>query len=59
MYCEKCQKVIEFQSEEVDALIRQVGRDNGFHANSHTFIVRGTCSECNRARVMKRRLDLV
>ena len=59
LYCQQCGKVIEFQSEEIDALIRQVGRDNGFHASSHTFIVRGTCSECNRARVMKRRLDLV
>jgi Fur family ferric uptake transcriptional regulator len=59
LYCQKCGAVIEFQHSELDALIRQVGREHGFHASSHTFIVRGTCSECNRARVNKRRLDLV
>jgi Fur family ferric uptake transcriptional regulator len=59
LYCQQCGKVIEFQSPALDALIRDVGRDHGFHTNSHTFIVRGSCAECNRARVMKRRLDLV
>src|SRR6516225_4582144 len=59
LYCQQCEAIIELQRPELDALIRQVGREHGFHANSHTFIVRGTCSECNRARVSKRRLDLV
>ena len=59
LYCQQCEKVIEFQSPELDALIRQVGREHGFHTKDHTFIVRGACAECNRARVMKRRLDLV
>lgn len=59
LYCQKCGKVIEFQSPEIDSLIRAVGREHGFHASGHTFIVRGMCAECNRARVTKRRLDLV
>jgi Fur family ferric uptake transcriptional regulator len=59
LYCRQCGKVIEFQHPELDTLIRQVGLEHGFHAASHTFIVRGTCSDCNRARVTKRRLDLV
>jgi len=59
LYCQQCGKVIEFQSPELDALIRDVGREHGFHTKDHTFIVRGACAECNRARAMKRRLDLV
>lgn len=59
LYCQQCGKVIEFQSPELDALIRDVGREHGFHTKDHTFIVRGACADCNRARVLKRRLDLV
>ena len=59
LYCQQCGKVIEFQNPAIEAVIRDVGREHGFHTNNHTFIVRGTCAECNRARVTKRRLDLV
>lgn len=59
LYCQQCGKVIEFQDPAIEAMIRQVGRQHSFQATNHTFIVRGTCNECNRARVTKRRLDLV
>ncbi len=59
VYCEQCGKVIEFQSPAVDAAIRDICLEHNFHANNHSFIVRGTCSDCNRARSTKRRLDLV
>jgi Fur family ferric uptake transcriptional regulator len=59
MYCEKCGKVIEFQNPVLDAIIRNVCQQQNFQTSSHTFIIRGVCSECNRARVTKRRLDLV
>jgi Fur family ferric uptake transcriptional regulator len=59
LYCEKCGKVIEFQNPAIEAAIRDVASENNFQTSSHTFIVRGTCSDCNRARTMKRRLDLV
>ena len=59
LYCEQCGKVIEFQDATIDAVIRDVGRQHNFQTTGHTFIVRGTCSDCNRARVTKRRLDLV
>ncbi len=57
--CTECGKMIEFQSAAIDALIRDVCRQHHFHASGHTFVLHGTCAECNRARVMKRRLDLV
>ena len=59
LYCEQCGKMIEFQNPAVDALIREVSRAHGFQASGHTFIIRGTCTDCNRARVTKRRLDLI
>jgi Fur family ferric uptake transcriptional regulator len=59
VYCEQCGKVIEFQSPAVEAAIRDICLEHNFHASSHSFVIRGTCSECNRARSSKRRLDLV
>ncbi len=59
MYCQKCGKVIEFQNSAIDLIIRDVCQRHNFQTDSHTFIIRGMCSECNRSRVMKRRLDLV
>jgi Fur family ferric uptake transcriptional regulator len=59
LYCEQCHKMIEFQSAAIDAVIHDVCRENAFQTNGHSFIIRGTCSDCNRARVTKRRLDLI
>lgn len=59
MHCQQCNKVIEFQDPALDDLINQVCRAHGFHSTGHMFIVRGTCTDCNRARVTKRRLDLI
>jgi Fur family ferric uptake transcriptional regulator len=59
MYCQQCGKVIEFQSSAIDNVMRTVCREHNFQDNGHSFIIRGTCAECNRARVTKRRLDLV
>ena len=59
MRCEQCGKMIEFQSPAIEATMREVCRQHQFHASGHTFVIRGTCAECNRARMTKRRLDLV
>ena len=59
LYCDKCRRMIEFQNPAIEAVVRDVCRDNGFVPSGHTFIIHGTCAECNRARVNKRRLDLV
>jgi len=59
LYCGQCGKVIEFQDPAIDAVLSDVCRQYNFQISGHTFLVRGTCAECNRARVMKRRLDLV
>jgi Fur family ferric uptake transcriptional regulator len=59
MRCEQCGKMIEFQSPAIETTLREVCRQHQFNASGHTFVIRGTCAECNRARMTKRRLDLV
>lgn len=59
LVCQHCPEKIEFQSAEIEKIIAEVCRQHQFLASDHTFIIRGTCSKCNKARVTKRRLDLV
>jgi len=59
LYCRQCHKMIEFQNPAIEALIHDVCREYHFQSTGHSFIIHGLCAECNRARVTKRRLDLV
>jgi Fur family ferric uptake transcriptional regulator len=59
LYCQQCGKMIEFQNGAINQVIREVCLQNNFQSSGHSFIIRGTCAECNRARVTKRRLDLI
>jgi Fur family ferric uptake transcriptional regulator len=59
LYCQQCHKMIEFQYPALEAVVRDVSRQHGFLSHGHSFLIRGLCADCNRARVMKRRLDLV
>ena len=57
--CERCGRIIEFQSPVLDAVIRDACGGQQFQSSGYTLIVRGTCVECNRAMSAKRRLDLI
>jgi Fur family ferric uptake transcriptional regulator len=59
LYCEQCRKMIEFQNPAIEAVMRDVCFQHNFRATGHSFIIRGLCADCNRARMTKRRLDLV
>jgi Fur family ferric uptake transcriptional regulator len=59
LYCQSCRKMIEFQAPGMDQLIRELCAQHGFQFQGHSFVVRGICADCNRARTTKRRLDLV
>ena len=59
LQCQLCGKMIEFQNPAIESVIRDVCRTHNFHMSGHTFVIRGICSECNRSRVTKRRLDLI
>jgi Fur family ferric uptake transcriptional regulator len=51
--------MIEFQNPAIDEVIRDVCARHQFQSTGHSFIIRGTCGDCNRARSAKRRLDLI
>jgi Fur family transcriptional regulator, ferric uptake regulator len=59
LQCTVCGKMIEFQSPVIESAMREVCRQHHFNATGHTFIIRGACADCTRARVTKRRLDLI
>jgi Fur family ferric uptake transcriptional regulator len=59
LVCERCGRIIEFQSQAIDASLLEVCSANQFQSSGHTLIIRGTCADCNRARGAKRRLDLI
>lgn len=59
LVCERCEKKIEFQNPAIESMIRDVAQQHHFQSSGHTFIIRGTCGDCNQARMTKRRLDLI
>lgn len=59
LHCEKCNKIIEFQDPALDGIIVAVSQQHQFQVKKHSFVLRGVCAECNQARTIKRRLDLV
>lgn len=59
LYCQSCHKMLEFQHPGMENVIRDVCQDHSFQMHGHSFVIRGICGDCNRARITKRRLDLV
>jgi Fur family ferric uptake transcriptional regulator len=60
LYCEKCQRLIEFQSEELTRLRDQVAAENRFRISGHRLIITGRCESCSRTpRRTKRKQDRI
>jgi Fur family ferric uptake transcriptional regulator len=59
LHCEKCNKIIEFLDPALDRIISAVSQQHHFQVKKHSFVLHGICAECNQARTIKRRLDLV
>ncbi len=59
LVCHNCSKMIEFQHTTMENLMKEVCNSYGFHYQGHSFVIRGLCSDCNRMKNTKRRLDLV
>ena len=59
LYCQKCEQLIEFHSNELEAIRAAVGREHNFRVTGHRFIINGICSECQVARRPVRPLDLI
>ncbi len=60
LHCKKCERLIEFQSDELMELRDRVARDHGFRVTGHRLIITGVCAECSAVkRRTRRRHDLI
>lgn len=59
LYCEKCHKLIEFHSRELESLREAVAKEYEFRATAHRLIVYGVCAQCSKVRRRTRPLELV
>lgn len=59
LYCQECEKLIEFHSDELRQIRDAVAREQRFRVLGHRFIITGICSDCARPKRPKRPLDLV
>lgn len=60
LYCTKCRKLIEFQSDELLELRDAIARQESFQVSGHRLIINGLCEECRRSRRrVHRKLDRV
>jgi Fur family ferric uptake transcriptional regulator len=59
LHCTECNRIVEFDNEEIRRIRDAVSRETGFRAAGHRFIITGICAACGRARSPRRRLDLI
>lgn len=60
LHCTICDKLIEFQSDELQRIRDAVAREHRFRVTSHRLIVTGVCQECSATRHRRQSpLDLV
>ena len=60
LYCSKCEKLIEFQSEELLKLLGEVANAQKFQVRSHRLIISGVCEDCRKGRRrVRRKVDLI
>lgn len=50
MVCTKCNKIIEFNSPELEALQERIAKENAFHMLQHKMVIYGLCDDCFNAR---------
>jgi Fur family ferric uptake transcriptional regulator len=60
LYCQVCDKLIEFHSDELAEIREAVAREHNFRVTSHRLIITGVCRECSRTRHRRQSpLDLI
>jgi Fur family transcriptional regulator, ferric uptake regulator len=48
LVCTQCGRVVEYQSEPLEALQREIAKRYGFELDDHVHELRGRCKECRR-----------
>jgi Fur family ferric uptake transcriptional regulator len=60
LYCQICDRLIEFSSEELQEIRDAVAREHNFRVTGHRLIITGVCEECSRKRHRRQSpLDLI
>ncbi len=59
LHCTECNRVVEFNNDEIRKIRETVSLEHGFRAEGHRFMITGICPTCSRARSPRRRLDLI
>ena len=59
LYCTRCRKLLEFQSDELLEIRDRTAALHGFRVEGHKMIINGICRECSRKKRKKRKQDLV
>ncbi len=60
LYCQQCQKLIEFENEDLVRLRNELGREHSFRVTGHRLLITGICENCTRSRRrQRRRLDRI
>lgn len=49
LVCTSCGRVVEYQSETLEALQREIAHRHGFVLDDHVLELRGRCRDCRRA----------
>jgi Fur family transcriptional regulator, ferric uptake regulator len=59
LHCQKCNKLIEFHSDEVAQIGEELARQYQFRVSGHRLIFTGICSDCRVQTRPARKLDLI
>ena len=60
LYCQMCDKLIEFSSEELANIRDAVAAEHDFRVTGHRLIISGVCHDCSRTRHRRQSpLDLI
>ncbi|MEM7785358.1 MAG: transcriptional repressor, partial [Planctomycetota bacterium] len=59
LYCTKCQRLFEFQSDALIELRNQVAKEHGFKVQNHRFTINGICADCRKPSRVRRKVDLI
>jgi Fur family ferric uptake transcriptional regulator len=58
MICTKCDRIVEFEDDELEALQARIAAKHGFHMLQHRMDIYGICQECLSSRVTRMPLDM-
>jgi len=50
LYCQECNKLIEFHSPDIERICSRVAREHRFQVLSHRLFVTGICADCQARR---------